>query len=457
MQYLESPFSKYRIHLLLISALILLSHNFWPKRVITLLPDSVKMKLIDVDSKTGVGGSSQHRWIDEENNTWECDVGDKAPYPYCAVNFIWSNALPLIKLDLSHLDSLELVVDYEGDASRLKIFLRDYYPLVESAEFKETPVFEEAIYNSQFNQVYVKVEQSEQKMSIPLSDFKVADWWVSNNDLPFSAFNSSLAQVVSLGIDIPHPIPLGKHKLTVKEVSFAGAYLQKEDLNFAMLIFWAIIVLAEIILSHRKMQGLVDTNRKQVLQLSQENTQIRKKAERDLLTALYNRQGLIVTIRQLRENGLLNQYMVLVVDVDHFKQVNDTHGHTVGDQILVELAEVIRCNLRKQDYAARWGGEEFVLLIRRDLGGRLDSFVDRLRTQIASNNFNAFSTETKSSITVSIGGAHMADFGSFEATFEKADEALYLAKNSGRNKYVVSQGRVTKLALQRSDVDPYIV
>ena len=447
MHYSESPFSKYRIHLLLISALILLSHNFWPKRVISLLPDSVKMKLVDVDSKAEVGGSSQHRWIDEENNTWECDIGDKAPYPYCAVVFIWSDALPLTKLDLSRLDSLELVVDYEGDASRLKIFLRDYYPIVGSAEFKENPVFEEAIYNAQFNQVYVKVEQSEQKLSIPLSDFKVADWWVSNNDLPFSAFNSSLAQVISLGIDIPHPIPLGKHKFTVKELNFSGAYLQKEDLNFAMIIFWAIVVLAEIIVSHRKMQGLVEINQKQVLQLSQENTQIRNKAERDLLTALYNRQGLKVTIRQLRENGLLAQYMVLVVDVDHFKQVNDTHGHTVGDQILVELADVIRCNLREQDHAARWGGEEFVLLIKSDLGGTLDSFVDRLRTRIASNHFNAFSMDTKLPITVSIGGAHIADYGNFEAAFEKADKALYLAKNSGRNKYVVSQGRVTKIGI----------
>ena len=339
MHYSESPFSKYRIHLLLISALLLLSHNFWPKRVISLLPDSVELKLVDVDSKAEVGGSSQHRWIDEEYNTWECDIGDKAPYPYCAVVFIWSDALPLTKLDLSRLDRLEIVVDYEGDASRLKIFLRDYYPLVGSAEFQENPVFEEAIYNAQFNQVYVKVEQS----------------------------------------------------------------------------------------------------------------------ERDLLTALYNRQGLKVKIRQLRENGLLAQYMVLVVDVDHFKQVNDTHGHAVGDQILVELAEVIRCNLREQDHAARWGGEEFVLLIKSDLGSTLDSFVDRLRTRISSNHFNAFSMDTKVLITVSIGGAHIADYGNFEATFEKADKALYSAKNSGRNKYVVSQGRVTELALQRSSVVPYTV
>ena len=457
MHYSESPFSKYRIHLLLVSALILLSHNFWPQRVISLLPDSVKMKLVDVDSKPEVGGSSQHRWIDEKNNTWECDIGDKAPYPYCAVVFIWSNALPLTKLDLSGLDSLDLVVDYEGDASRLKIFLRDYYPLIGSAEFKKNPVFEEAIYNTQFNQVYVKVEQSEQKLRIPLSDFKVADWWVSDNHLPFTALNSSLAQVVSLGIDMPHPIPLGKHRFTIKELNFSGAYIQKDDLNSVMIIFWAIVVLAEIIVSHRKMKGLVEINRKQVLQLSDENIQIRKKAERDPLTTLYNRQGLKLTIQQLYGNDLLAQYTVLVVDIDHFKQVNDTHGHTVGDQVLVQLAEVIRCNLREQDYAARWGGEEFVLLIRSDLGGRLDSFVDRLRTRIVSNHFHALSMSNRLPITVSIGGAHIGDNGSFEATFEKADRALYQAKNSGRNKYVVSQGAVTELALQGSNVDPYTV
>ena len=240
-------------------------------------------------------------------------------------------------------------------------------------------------------------------------------------------------------------------------MSFSGAYIQKDDLNSAMIIFWAIIILAEIIVSHRKMKGLVEINRKQVLQLSDENTQIRQKAERDPLTPLFNRQGLKVTIQQLYENDLLVQYTVLVVDIDHFKLVNDTHGHTVGDQILVQLAEVIRCNLREQDYAARWGGEEFVLLIRSDLSGRLDSFVDRLRTRIASNHFHALSLRNRLLITVSIGGAHIGDNGSFDATFKKADKALYRAKNSGRNKYVVSQGAATELALQGSNVDTYTV
>ena len=131
----------------------------------------------------------------------------------------------------------------------------------------------------------------------------------------------------------------------------------------------------------------------------------------------------------------------------------------------IPLAIKFLCSLLKssdpicggQDYAARWGGEELVFVIRSDLGGRLDSFVDRLRTRIASNHFHAFSINNRLPITVSIGGSHIGDNGSFEATFEEADKALYQAKNSGRNKYVVSQGAVTELAVQGSDVNPYTV
>lgn len=124
----------------------------------------------------------------------------------------------------------------------------------------------------------------------------------------------------------------------------------------------------------------------------------------------------------------------LFFDIDHFKKINDTYGHDVGDKVLKEFASVVKNSLRVGDIFARWGGEEFVVIL---LGSNeMDSKVkaDEIRKKVEDMTFD---NPSELKITVSIGVAEFDGDIAFENLIKNADNALYKAKNTGRNKVVV--------------------
>jgi two-component system cell cycle response regulator len=157
-------------------------------------------------------------------------------------------------------------------------------------------------------------------------------------------------------------------------------------------------------------------------------------ATHDLLTGILNRRAILDRLRVEisragRENGRLS---VGMCDIDHFKRVNDTWGHQVGDEVLVAFARCIEANLRDLDCIGRYGGEEF-LLIAPGLKGRIEnSLYERLRAGVAE-----MAIETRAgtvSITVSIGAAEGTGQSTVDTLLAAADLALYQAKADGRNR-----------------------
>jgi diguanylate cyclase (GGDEF)-like protein len=123
---------------------------------------------------------------------------------------------------------------------------------------------------------------------------------------------------------------------------------------------------------------------------------------------------------------------VAILDIDHFKRVNDTYGHPRGDAILRALAAFLRRRLRRTDLAARYGGEEFVLLLPETAPEHVLSRLDALREQIAEAL--RFAQDAVSSITISMGVAGFpTDSTDIAQVLETADARLYEAKRSGRN------------------------
>jgi diguanylate cyclase (GGDEF)-like protein len=150
----------------------------------------------------------------------------------------------------------------------------------------------------------------------------------------------------------------------------------------------------------------------------------------DPLTGIYNRlkfnQSLNGELQRRAAEG--NMPCLIMFDIDHFKVVNDTYGHHVGDTILVELIKLVNHLIRKGDVLARWGGEEFVLLTTdMDLKGN-KAIAERIRAEIQSFRFPKVGT-----ITCSFGVAQMLATDSAEEIFRRVDRALYMAKESGRN------------------------
>lgn len=121
-----------------------------------------------------------------------------------------------------------------------------------------------------------------------------------------------------------------------------------------------------------------------------------------------------------------------MVDIDHFKSVNDRFGHAAGDTVLCQVAEVLRRSIRKSDKVSRIGGEEFVILLREIARDDLLAFAERLR--VAMKTLVIESGDATIGITVSIGVAQVQDGeADIQALIQRADEALYAAKKGGRD------------------------
>jgi len=167
--------------------------------------------------------------------------------------------------------------------------------------------------------------------------------------------------------------------------------------------------------------------------LSQSLRTIREMAQRDALTGVFNRHHLADTLE--REIGRCERaspaFLALMVDIDHFKRINDRHGHLVGDEVLRFVAQEIRAALRKSDYVARYGGEEFVVLMSAADPASSPAACERLRARIARMVVTKLAGEP---VTVSIGGAAYREGDTAASLLERADAALYRAKRGGRNR-----------------------
>jgi len=160
-------------------------------------------------------------------------------------------------------------------------------------------------------------------------------------------------------------------------------------------------------------------------------------ASTDSLTGCLNRRAMDQKSASL-EQGKNPNAALLVLDIDHFKKINDTYGHEVGDQTLVWFSQTVRAVLRQEDVFARIGGEEFSIYMPNISEEEARKVADRICSHVAANTF--YRSSTKIDITVSIGAVHLskAPAKSMTAYQRAADALLYHAKKWGRNQVVWS-------------------
>jgi len=157
----------------------------------------------------------------------------------------------------------------------------------------------------------------------------------------------------------------------------------------------------------------------------------------DDLTKVYNRRAGLLRLNEefARARRNCSTLSVAMVDVDHFKKVNDTYGHLVGDKALVHIASILKSALRECDILTRYGGEEFLVLLPDTTSGQAALPLDRLRNRLAEQKF--FNSNAAISLSISIGIATLSALDDNPMdVIERADKALYSAKRSGRNRVV---------------------
>ena len=180
-------------------------------------------------------------------------------------------------------------------------------------------------------------------------------------------------------------------------------------------------------------------NRKKVeLELTRLNSELERLAKEDPLTGLPNRRFFMDQFEKefQRAQRYSMDLSMMILDVDHFKMINDTHGHQVGDKVLISLANVIRDSLRSSDMAGRYGGEEFCIFLPQTDAQQAVAVAEKLRNAVSLLQFHG---ENDFSMTCSI-GVTVLHSGDIDITgiIRRADEALYEAKETGRNRVSIN-------------------
>ena len=191
----------------------------------------------------------------------------------------------------------------------------------------------------------------------------------------------------------------------------------------------------------KEKEQLVEMLKQRNAELERANVRLSELAVLDGLTGLYNHRHLQETLAKelARATRHSRDLSVVFIDVDHFKNYNDTHGHQAGDFVLKALSEIMLHGVRKGDIVARYGGEEFVIILPETNSQEAGVVAEKIRLLIEKHPFTGKDTQPNGIVSVSIGVSSLSvSCASSSALLAAADSALYKAKSAGRNQVVVA-------------------
>ncbi|RZL02193.1 MAG: sensor domain-containing diguanylate cyclase [Rubrivivax sp.] len=203
--------------------------------------------------------------------------------------------------------------------------------------------------------------------------------------------------------------------------------------------FWMTVAIVPTISSLAvQLSNMREKLKVQKNELAEALTRIQVLATRDELTGLVNRRHMLDVLGQHQkrlERSGHHRFCLAILDIDHFKRVNDTYGHGVGDEVLRHFAEGAQAVMRDTDVLARWGGEEFLLLLNDTSPALANVGLERIRNHLGTIQFSAEHPDLKPTFSAGLTG--YCDNERLDVCIERADKALYKAKRDGRNRTVI--------------------
>ncbi|NVK54205.1 MAG: GGDEF domain-containing protein [Alteromonadaceae bacterium] len=382
-------------------------------------------------SDVSQGGQSEAKWIDKENLQWQCRLADKTLSPYCSMQldvFNYSGQ----GLDLTNFDRMTVWINYTGDAESVRIYLRnrspDYYRVGDGTSTK-------------YNVVEVPVDELSAGLTIDMNNIYVADWWLSSRKIPLKYSEPEFDDVVHIEIQTGSQSRQGTHLFQLKRIEWEGTWLSQTTLYKLIVVLWIVCIFS--ILLYRIVRLNIELKNNQRYQnelqsinelLNFKNKKFEDLANTDQLTGLLNRLGIREALYegQHKWKSQRQPFSFILIDIDHFKKLNDTFGHDAGDNVLQAVAKTLSNSIRRTDFLARWGGEEFILVCPNTTLKEAEIVAEQLRQKIAAEEHPEVGT-----ITASFGVSSMTE-PDLKLLFKDADTALYQAKSGGRNKVVCS-------------------
>jgi len=383
------------------------------KSIIIDLTDSTKISTRD--DRVSKGASISSYQMTPQGVDFTCQIiQSEFRWPYCELKFNLSTNSngKLLGIDLSSFERIGLWIDHDhenqpGTRIELHNFNSAYSTESNNDSFK---------YNS--------IEFSEKKVPSPtwidLHRFYVPTWWNARHDLAVGG--TDFSNIRTMSVTTAGDIDEGVYKLTVKRIEFRGKYIENDTLFFLLLIVWSSIAgffIRELSVSKDK-----------VISVNKQKVKWQEAAFTDTLTGVNNRES----SRKIFDDLLIknNALSLLFIDIDFFKKINDSYGHNVGDEILVQFSKIIQATADESNILIRWGGEEFLLLCPDYDLVQATLVAEKIRLTIEQSLW-----VENIKLTASFGVAQKHQL-SISELINKADEALYQAKENGRNQVFAS-------------------
>lgn len=225
-----------------------------------------------------------------------------------------------------------------------------------------------------------------------------------------------------------HNVELETVGRTVGDLSANGAYEQIKQTLLTQI--------STAIESNRKLENDLVCTRYRLEEQAQELDRTRMEARMDSLSGVGNRKAFDESLRFMlsKSQRKRESFALLLIDVDHFKWINDTHGHQSGDQVVQRLGNTLKSAIRPGDHIARYGGDEFGILLE-GVDVHVGAMVaQRIRDKVEHCNFDVGLNDARVAVTLSMGMAVSAHTDTSETLLSKADAALYRSKEAGRNR-----------------------
>ena len=340
----------------------------------------------------------------------------------CVVTAPKDNLANLNTLDLSDYDGLRVKIHYEGRARYISVNMGNYTPEIAA----ENPYLADKSMSALVHTRDLKAGYA----VIKFSELNVDEWWIRSNSVPRHLATPAFNRVRSISVT---QSDTGIHKTRVERVEVIGERVSRYQLVVALSIFWFAYLLVEALaryfqlrLATTKRAASIEKLASNTAELESEKQKLAELSITDALTGILNRNGIAPFIEALFDNPEDDScFGVLILDIDHFKQINDTQGHDAGDKIIKEITQVISQHLRDQDLFARWGGEEFIVILPQTERRGTLKVAEKLRSEIHNYPFNRGQNKAA---TISIGATTAHSKEIFETVFKRADKALYVAK-----------------------------
>lgn len=411
--------------LLSVTVVALLWYHYGMDDIYTISPATYPYILAQTDSVDG-GASVLEMSRTDSSVVMDYELREGYPYPYVSLQIYLGDGKNHGK-DLSRYDSIYIWVKPRGEGS-VRLYLRGWDDQISKIGDQSTLKFNEL--------EFFPLEESYPAVFVP-QEFRVAGWWVSQNNINAHRARVDLSNIPLIEIQTGTSAPLGYGTLEIMGITFKGKIVSAETIMLFIIALWFVTFFFYLILRLRdySIQRNVERKRREELEhnlvvLEVEKSDYEKASKEDALTGCLNRAGFtsVLTLEQERLNNGGSALSFIMLDIDFFKKVNDTWGHSVGDEVLVNLSKLIRSRIRTTDALVRWGGEEFVILCGDTPLQNAQFLAEKLRTNVENTQLIA-----QQKITCSFGVAEMAPHEDPKSVFERLDKALYSSKRSGRN------------------------